>query len=134
MSVALLLVTHEQIAQSLINIVQGVLNRECINVAAIEIPMDTPLDEVKSSAQKKLSQLDTGDGLIILTDLMGSTPFNVAHQLLAEKDNAALVSGLNLPMLLKIANYRTLPLDQLTEKAIIGGQEGITLHEPNTCS
>ena len=134
MSVALLLVTHEQIAQSLINIVQGVLNRDCKNVAAIEIPMDTPLDEVKSSAQKKLSQLDTSDGLLLLTDLMGSTPFNVAQQLLCENDNAALVSGLNLPMLLKIANYRTLTLNQLAEKAIIGGQEGITLHEPSTCS
>ena len=134
MSVALLLVTHEQIAQSLINIVQGVLNRDCKNVAAIEIPMDAPLDEVKSSAQVKLSQLDTSDGILLLTDLMGSTPFNVARQLLSENDNAALVSGLNLPMLLKLANYRSLTLDQLAEKAIIGGQNGITLHEPNTCS
>ena len=134
MSVALLLVTHEQIAQSLINIVQGVLNRDCKNVAAIEIPMDTPLDEVKSNAQKKISELDTSDGLLILTDLMGSTPFNVALQLLSESDKAALVSGLNLPMLLKLANYRSLALDQLAEKAVIGGQNGITLHEPDTCN
>lgn len=134
MSVALLLVTHEKISQSLLNIAHDVLDQAIENIATIEIPMDAPLDEIIHRAQTELSQLDSNQGLLILTDLMGSTPFNVAHQLLSEKENAVLVSGVNLPMLLKLANYRSLPLNQLAEKAIIGGENGITRHEPSTCN
>ena len=134
MSVALLLITHEHIAQGLLTIAHDVLDQTIENIAAIEVPMDAPVDDIKNSTHLKLSLLDTDEGLLILTDLIGSTPFNIAHQLLSENENATLVSGLNLPMLLKISNYRTLSLADLTEKAIIGGQNGITLYEQNTCS
>ena len=125
---ALLLITHEHIASGLLSIAQDILNHPITNTASIEVPMNSAIDEIHNAAAEKISQLDTDTGLLILTDLVGSTPFNIASQLKASQKNALLVSGLNLPMLLKLSNYRTLPLNKLAEKAIIGGQSGIDEH------
>lgn len=125
---ALLLITHENIAPGLLSIAQDILNQAIPNTASIEVPMSSATDDIHIAAAKKISQLDTDSGLLILTDLVGSTPFNIAAQLKAKQENALLVSGLNLPMLLKLSNYRTLPLNELAEKAIIGGQSGIAVH------
>ena len=125
---ALLLITHEHIASGLLSIAHDILNQTIINTASIEVPMNSAIDDIHIAAAEKISQLDTDSGLLILTDLVGSTPFNIATQLKEKQENALLVSGLNLPMLLKLSNYRTLPLDKLAEKAIIGGQSGIAKH------
>lgn len=124
-TVALLLITHEHIAKSLLNIAQDILDQTMTNTALIEVPMNSEIDDIHVVASEKISQLDTDSGLLILTDLIGSTPFNIATHLKTCEENTLLVSGLNLPMLLKLSNYRTLPLDELAEKAIVGGQSGI---------
>ena len=133
MSVALLLITHEHIAHHFLETAQNILNTAIENTALLEVPMDIPIDHIKKSAAIRLSELDTNDGLLILTDLIGSTPFNIAEQIKTEQintqqSNAALISGLNLPMLLKLSNYRNLSLDEICEKALIGGQSGISKH------
>lgn len=129
MNVALLLITHEHIAHNLLATAQGILGSSIENVALLEVPMDAPVESIKSAATQRLLQLKTDDGLLILTDLTGSTPFNIAAQIQTEQADAILISGLNLPMLLKLLNYRTLALADLTEKAIIGGQSGIAAHK-----
>lgn len=129
MSVALLLITHEHIAHNLITTAQNILNTEIENIAAVEVPMDIPIDEIKTRTTEQLSELNHNDGLLIITDLIGSTPFNIASQIQSEQNNTALISGLNLPMLLKLSNYRELTLIELTEKAITGGRSGIVKHE-----
>ena len=71
-----------------------------------------------------LKDLDTGEGVLLLTDLFGATPSNIA-QAIREAHNARLVTGLNLPMLIRVMNYPDLNLDELADEAVEGGQSGI---------
>jgi PTS system ascorbate-specific IIA component len=68
--------------------------------------------------------MDQGQGVLVLTDIFGSTPSNIAASL-AEDGRIAVVAGLNLPMLVRVLNYPEDPLEGLTEKAIVGGNRGI---------
>ena len=129
MNVAMLLITHEHIADNLLSTVHNILNDTIDNIATIEVPMDAPTEIITTEAEKQLSNLKTGDGLLVITDLVGSTPFNVATLIKTERKNAILISGINLPMLLKLFNYRNLPLVELADKALNGGQTGIDKHE-----
>jgi len=128
MSVALLLVTHKKIATSLIECASNIVNDAPDNFAFVEVPMDIPTDSIESEISDKLDTLDRSDGTLILTDLYGGTPSNVASKF-AQLNDTRFVSGLNLPMLVKIMNYRDLPLDELTEKILGGGKQSILLHE-----
>jgi PTS system ascorbate-specific IIA component len=67
-----------------------------------------------------------GHGVLILTDLYGSTPGNIAKNLLVDS-GFKLVSGMNLPMLIRILNYPELDLEAMAEKAVSGGKDGILL-------
>jgi PTS system ascorbate-specific IIA component len=128
MNVALLLITHEKIASSMIEVTSSIINHQPDNLAYAEIPMDTSVENMEKKIINELDKLNKRDGVLILTDMYGSTPSNIAHKF-AGKESIMLVSGLNLPMLIKIMNYRTLPLDELTEKAIDGGQDGIAVYK-----
>jgi len=127
MSVALLLVTHKNIAGSLIEVASSIINNAPENFACIEVPMDTPIDAMETTINNQLKQLDRNEGMLILTDMYGGTPSNIARKFLQQKDTR-LISGLNLPMLIRIMNYRDLPLTELSEKILSGGKQSITLH------
>ena len=103
----------------------SILNDELNNTACVEIPMNADIDNMKHQVANALNELSTNDGVLILTDSYGSTPCNIANEFLDCK-NRSLVSGLNLPMLIRIMNYRSLPLDELRDIAIEGGKHGIT--------
>ena len=90
--------------------------------------MDSPTETIESEINKRLDRLDRSDGTLILTDLYGGTPSNIASKF-AQFNDTRFVSGLNLPMLVKIMNYRNLPLNELTEKILGGGEQSILLHE-----
>jgi PTS system ascorbate-specific IIA component len=87
--------------------------------------MNADIDNMKHQVAIALTGLSTDDGVLILTDSYGSTPCNIANEFL-DSNNRTLVSGLNLPMLIRIMNYRSLPLDELRDIAIEGGKHGIT--------
>jgi len=125
MSVALLLVTHKNIGNDMLMITSSILNDKLKNTNCVEIPMDADIDDMKQQSASALTSLTTDEGLLILTDSYGSTPCNIANEFLDHKDRT-LVSGLNLPMLIRVMNYRTLPLEELKEAAIEGGKHGIT--------
>ena len=117
MNVALLLITHKNIGKDMMMITSSILDDEFDNAACIEIPMDADIDAKKRQIADTLDRLSTNDGVLILTDSFGSTPCNIANEFL-DNTGRALVSGLNLPMLIRIMNYRSLPLAELKEKAI----------------
>ncbi|UCB56187.1 MAG: PTS mannose transporter subunit IIA [Thiotrichales bacterium] len=124
MSVALLLVTHNNIGKDMLMITSSILNDELNNVAYVEVPMDADVDSIRNKVSAELAKLATDNGLLILTDSYGSTPCNIAYDFL-DADNRILISGLNLPMLIRIMNYRSLPLDELKDIAVEGGKHGI---------
>ena len=71
-------------------------------------------------------RLNLGSGVLVLTDLYGATPCNIASSLLKHPD-VRLISGVNLAMVLRILNYSTLSLDEMAAKAIEGGKDGVIL-------
>jgi PTS system ascorbate-specific IIA component len=73
-------------------------------------------------------RLDDGDGVLVLTDLFGSTPSNISVRLLS-RGNIEVVSGVNLSMLIRVMNYPELSLPILVTKALTGGHDGINLCE-----
>lgn len=125
MSVAVLLVTHEHIGNDMLSITASILNDELKNTACVEIPMDADTNQIAQLVTAVLDNLTTDEGVLILTDSYGSTPCNIAKEFL-NHEHRTLVSGLNLPMLIRIMNYRLLPLDELKDIAIEGGKRGIT--------
>lgn len=86
-----------------------------------------PGDDVEATvvrARELVQEVDTGQGVLVLTDAFGATPGNVATRL-AEPGRVAVVAGVNLPMLLRAVCYRAATLSELVSKAIIGGEQGI---------
>ena len=63
--------------------------------------------------------------LLVLTDLFGATPCNIAQRLVGGRTSARLVTGLNLPMLLRAVTYRAEALDLLVQRAVVGGTQGV---------
>ena len=124
MSVGLLLITHEGIASSLLETANKMLGSYSSEIKAIEVPLDAPIENIKAQAEKYINDMDRGEGILILTDLYGSTPSNIGCDLL-ETNNTRLVAGINLPMLVRVLNYSELNLDELTTKAETGGTDGI---------
>ena len=125
MSVSILIISHDEIGTALINTVKKTFGTQLpLPVATVELQLDADPAILIPKLKKVVKALDQGKGVLILTDLFGSTPSNIAQELL--KDNEVrIVTGLNLPMLIRVMNYAKLDLDQLTEKAYTGGQSGI---------
>jgi PTS system ascorbate-specific IIA component len=79
---------------------------------------------VQQHLQIFIQQQKSSTSILILTDVFGATPCNIAKGLTTEHQ-MRIISGVNLPMLLKVLNYPQLSLDELVEKALQGGQAGI---------
>jgi len=123
MSVGLLIITHGDIGRSLLDTAVVVMGTCPLQTETLGIPMASDPDQQLERAQQYLQQLEQGDGVLILTDLYGSTPSNIACKL--RNNKVAVITGLNLPMLIKVFNYPTLNLHELAEKAMGGGREGV---------
>ncbi len=124
MSTAIFFITHPGIASNLIEVAEAIVKSSSNNIAYQEVPMDAPLEEMADSIEDKMAELDTGNGIIFITDIYGSTPSNIA-QLLAYKYDSTLISGVNLPMVIRLLNYRREPEPSLIDKAVDGGVTGI---------
>ncbi|MDH5387091.1 MAG: PTS fructose transporter subunit IIA [Gammaproteobacteria bacterium] len=127
MNVALLLVTHKGIASNLLETAYSIVNDKPDNLAYVEVPMDAPVDAMRENIQQQLNQFDQNKDLLILTDIYGGTPSNLASCFVSNT-KTQLVSGLNLAMIIKAINYRRLPLNELVEKIIQGGRQSIAKH------
>lgn len=123
MSVAILLITHGDIGQAIHQAAVSVIGSSPLRTACMSITMDTATEEALRQARQHILSLNTGSGVLILTDMYGATPSNIACTI--DDADIAIVSGLNLPMLIRVLNYPSLPLQQLAEKAVTGGKEGV---------
>lgn len=132
MSVALLIVTHGNIGKSIHDAAELVIGSSPLRTAFIPVAENCQPEKSIRDAQRKIAELDTGDGVLILTDMYGSTPSNIACAL--QHINSEVVAGLNLPMLMRVLNYPTLSLHQLADKAVSGGKEGILVFQTPSAS
>ena len=127
MSTGIVLLSHGGIAAALHSEAQRILPQGG-GTRVIGVAADESCSSMRGRLEYAISQVDGGDGVLILTDLEGATPCNQVTQLLAHPDyhhRVRLVTGLNLPMLLKVLSYRDQPLSQLAELAVAGGTTGI---------
>ncbi len=127
MSVGVLLMTHEAMGKALIMAAQHVLGRLSLPLDSIEVRPDADLQSILHEAAQKVRLLDRGEGVLVLTDLYGSTPSNLADKLATLGLTVHRVSGLNLPMLLRVMNYAEQPLTELMQTAMNGGRAGIVI-------
>jgi PTS system ascorbate-specific IIA component len=129
MTIGLLLITHSRIGEAMLEIAEKMLDGVPLAVEYLPVAIDSNPDRLIEQAGSLINRLDQGHGVLVLTDMYGSTPSNIAYKL-AKKGRVNVISGINLPMLIRTLNYQTMDLDALTEKAVSGGREGIICCEP----
>lgn len=129
MNIAILLVTHEGIATPLLAAAERLLGHLPLPVGVFELPWDTSPDTALPAASAALRRVDSDAGVLLLTDLYGASPARLAAQLCHLGTPARRVSGLSLPMLLRVLNYAEQPLDELARIAASGGRHAIIQDE-----
>ena len=122
--IGILLITHGTFGESLIQNICHVLNKRPPLIGQFGVAaQDDPLD-ILPMAKMLLKEVDEGDGVLILTDILGATPANLALKLL-DPGRIECVAGVSLPMLLRALTYRKSGMETLIKKAISGGHDGV---------
>ncbi len=120
----ILLIAHAPLAHALRECALHVFPEAAPVITAVDVHPNLPPDETLATARVALEQLAT-EGTLVLADVFGATPSNVAQRLVQGATNARLIVGVNLPMLLRAVCYRHEPLDALSARALAGGTQGI---------
>ncbi len=123
MNIGILIIAHAPLASALRSCVMHVYPEAAEGVLALDVLPNDPTDITQRAAQTLLAQLHTPNALV-LTDVFGATPCNVAQKMV-DGIHSKLVAGVNLPMLLRTVNYRHEPLDVLVARAMAGGSQCI---------
>ncbi|MBK6355215.1 MAG: PTS fructose transporter subunit IIA [Betaproteobacteria bacterium] len=122
--IGILLITHGSYGEALVQNVSHVLNRRPSQVMQLGLTsQDDPLDMLPM-AREMLALVDKGDGVLILTDIFGASPSNLALKLL-ERGRVEGLTGVNMPMLLRALTYRDKGMETLLVRARDGGRDGI---------
>jgi PTS system ascorbate-specific IIA component len=117
------IIAHAPLASAFLRCVLHIFPDTALGVAAFDVQPNMPPEETLAQAAMALEQLGTAQTLV-LTDIFGATPCNVAQKL-ADGVNTKLVTGMNLPMLLRAVCYRAEPLDALVARALVGASQGV---------
>ena len=124
--IGIFLITHGSLGESLVQCACHVLNKRPQLIVQLGVSgQDDPLDALPL-ARDMLKLVDSGRGVLLLTDIFGATPSNVALKLL-QPGRIEGVAGVNLPMLLRALTYREKDLETLVTKAVAGGRDGVML-------
>jgi len=127
MSVGILLVTHPGVGACLRGLATRLLGPLPLKVECFEVGFDADLDALLPLASAALRRVDSGAGVLLLTDLFGATPSNFAARLGQLGTPTRRVSGLSLPMLLRALNYPDRDLAGVADGASSGGRLGIVV-------
>ena len=122
--VGILLITHNGLGDSLIDCIRHVLGVAPAHVMALSVLANDDPAHKEEEGRALIAQLDKGRGVLLLSDMFGATPSNIARRL-CQPGRVEGVAGVNLPMLLRVACYSSHPLDELVQRALAGGKECI---------
>ena len=123
MNVGILMITHSDIGKQMLLTATSVFGKNPFRVEVLSVDNYDHPNDVKELGQKYVKFLDQGSGVLVLTDIIGTTPSNIAESI--DYKNIRIVAGLNLSMLLNVFNYSSDSLNQLADKAVDGGITGI---------
>lgn len=130
--VGILLITHNALGACLIDCASHVTGGHPEHIAALAVRADDDPASVLTRAKELVTTLDQGSGVLVLSDMFGATPSNIARQLL-EPGKVEGLAGANLPMLVRAITYRKAPLAQVAEKAMSGCIMGVLRMEKDGC-
>jgi PTS system mannose-specific IIA component len=124
--VGLVVATHGKLAEEILRTAEGIVGRleQC---EAVSVGAGSSMEDARARLGEAVRRADSGDGVLVLTDMFGGTPANLALTFLDEK--LEVVTGVNLPMILKLATARAEPLtvQGAAELVTAHGQKNITL-------
>lgn len=129
MSVGLLIVSHGKLGEYLLETAARMLGVCPLATATLSMSFDCDTEAMYARTTQLMGELDSGGGVLILTDMYGSTPSNIVGRLQGHY-KIQIVSGVNLPMLIRVLNYPRLNLEELAHKAQSGGRDGVVLYQP----
>ena len=121
---AVLLIAHAPLASALRAGALHVFPDAGASVVAIDVRPEAAPEASLAAAQAALASLPPEQSVLVLTDVFGATPCNVAQRLV-DSERTRLLAGANLPMLLRAVSYRNEPLESMAHKAMVGGVQGI---------
>ena len=124
--IGILLYTLGETGHHLIRAASAMLSEPPDRLEALAVRIDANQDVVMTQLHDFVDKLDSGSGVLVLADIYGATHTHTVGKIV-QAGQVAVVTGVNLPMLVRALNYRTLPLDQVVEKATSGGKSGITI-------
>jgi mannose PTS system EIIA component len=130
--IGVLIVSHGDIGTSLLTSASQILGEPPAQTATLSVWRADDVDDLVLRARELMESLDSGDGVLVLTDIFGATPGNVVSRLL-EDGRIEGVSGVSLPMLLRVLTGRNGSLAAAVKRALTGGSEGLVHMNTDRC-
>ena len=122
--IGILVISHGNLGDSLIHCADHVMGEKSPHLTFLSITNRDDPDVVMPKALELVKQVDCGDGVLVLSDICGATPCNIATRLVSP-GRVECLAGVNLPMLVRALTYRNEPLAVVGDKALTGGREGV---------
>jgi mannose PTS system EIIA component len=122
--IGILIISHGSLGDSLVNCANHVMGDTTPCLVDMSITARDVPDIAEVKARALIEQLDRGDGVLMLCDICGATPCNIATRLVVP-GKVECLAGVNLPMLVRALTYRYEPLAIVAEKALNGGKDGV---------
>lgn len=129
---SILVVAHAPLASALRQGVLHVFPDAGKDIVAVDVQADVPVEESLTRARMALERLQEAaqaPDVLVVADVIGATPCNLACRL-ADELHVKVIAGANLPMLLRAMSYRHEPIDSMLQRAIEGGNRGVTQVRP----
>ncbi|HYT47481.1 MAG TPA: PTS sugar transporter subunit IIA [Burkholderiales bacterium] len=130
--IGILIVTHGEIGTSMLSSASQILGDAQQQVATLSVWRHDDPDDLVLRARELLERIDSGEGVLVLTDIFGATPGNVVSRLL-EDGRVEGVSGVSLPMLLRVLTSRNGSVTAAVQRALSGGAEGVVHMNTDRC-
>jgi PTS system mannose-specific IIA component len=127
----ILIIAHAPFATALRECVAHIYGGLPARIGVIDVTPDCDPAQIVALAHREIERLKEDNGALVMTDMFGATPSNIAGRLAAIPD-VRVVAGVNLPMLVRAVCYRATPLDTLVDKALAGATKGIHAVGPAT--
>jgi PTS system ascorbate-specific IIA component len=131
--IGILIIAHGNLGESLIHCASHVMGTRPAQLAQIGVGMHDDPALLLPGALQLVRELDSGSGVLVLSDMYGATPCNLSCKLMAS-GRVEGVAGVNLPMLVRALTYRNEPMEVLVEKAVAGGCGGVIHFTQEACS
>ena len=122
--IGILIIAHGSLGDSLIHCASHVFGKSQVRLEQLGVAVNDDPARLVSQVREMIAGLDDGSGVLVLTDMYGATPSNIACHLV-EPGRVECVAGVNMPMLVRAITYRNDPLALVAEKALSGGHDGI---------